>query len=424
MSVREVNFDGLIGPTHNHSGLSFGNLAASQNQGETSHPRAAASHGLAKMRLMMDLGLVQGVLPPPPRPNVRVLRELGFGGTDYEVLAAAARDEPEVFGWAMSASLMWTANAATVIAAPDSADGRIHLITANLAAMPHRALEASDTFAILSRIFGDDGRFAVHSPLPAGRHFGDEGAANHMRLARSHGELGNNIFVPGAAREARFPERQARRASAAVARLGGVTDPIFALQSRAAIEAGAFHNDVVAVANETVLLAHPQAYYNKAALYARIEAMGPGFHIIETEGVDLARAVSSYLFNSQLVSLPSGAMALIVPAETREDAIVWAEVQRILAADNPITEVHVADVRESMKNGGGPACLRLRVPMDEAALAAVRPGYILDDARWEALARTVEAAWPQTIAPSDLDNPALWDQVIAAQGALEKVFAS
>lgn len=423
MSLVEVNFDGLVGPTHNYCGLSPGNLASAANADATAHPRAAALQGLAKMRTVMGLGAVQGFLPPPPRPAVAALRSYGFAGEDAAVLRAAAETDPALFRAACSASSMWTANAATVIAEPDSGDGRVHIVCANLASMLHRAMEAADTFATLRRLFPADARFAVHAPLALGVHFGDEGAANHMRLAARHGEPGVNVFVHGARRQGRFPERQSLRASQAVARLAGVEAPVFALQAARAIEAGAFHNDVVAVANERVLLAHRDAFDDAGALVEALAARTPGFVHLEVDGVDLAAAVSSYLFNSQIITRPDGGMTLVAPAEAREDARVWAEVERILAGGGPIDQAVVADLRESMRNGGGPACLRLRVPLSPAALAAVDPRFILTEARIDALARLVEQAWPERIAPADLTEPALWGEARAAHAALERLMA-
>jgi succinylarginine dihydrolase len=407
LSVREINFDGLIGPTHNYAGLSLGNTASEANAGAVARPRQAALQGLAKMRVLMDLGLEQGFFPPLDRPAVEPLRALGFSGDDDAVLAAAARDEPAVFRAACAASSMWAANAATVIAAADSRDGRIHIVPANLSSMLHRAFEADGTTRLLRRVFTDAARFHVHDPLPFGRHFGDEGAANHMRVAPSHGARGVNVFIHGADRDGRYPERQSARASRAVARMAGVEAPVFVLQSAEAVQAGAFHNDVVAVANETVLLTHPQAFDDPAGLYAQIARRLPQAQVVELD-IPLASAVAGYLFNSQLVTLPDGDMALIAPAETCADPVAWAAVERLLAADNPVRRAVVVEVRESMRNGGGPACLRLRVPADEAARAAIDARFLLTPARWEALHRLVEAAWPDTVAADDLADPKFW----------------
>lgn len=422
MSAVEINFDGLPGPTHNYAGLSPGNVASQSNFGEVSYPRAAALQGLAKMRTVMELGLTQGFLPPPLRPAAQALRAFGFVGGDDEVLAAAAEQDLALFRAACSASSMWRANAATVLAAPDTADGRVHLVTANLAGMLHRSFEAGETFALLKRVFASEDRFAVHGPLPSARHFGDEGAANHMRLAASNGAPGLNVFAHGeATRGGNFPERQSLRASRAAARLAGLDEErtFYALQNAAAVQAGAFHNDVVAVANANVLFAHPEAFADPARLYGDLRSKLPNLHVVETFGVSLADAVSSYLFNSQLVSLADGGMALILPSDAKDNAAAWAAVQAALAADNPISRAVVVDVRESMRNGGGPACLRLRVPVDGPAKAGIDPRFILDAGRWETLARVVEAHWPEKIAADDLVKPDLWRQAREAHTALE-----
>src|SRR3954447_22212710 len=187
MPLVEINFDGIIGPSHNYSGLSLGNLASATNKGLVSHPRAAALQGLAKMRHNVRLGLTQGLLLPHRRPDRAWLAELG---TRLEDVPDSLR--PAAF----SASAMWAANAATVSPAPDTADGRCHLTVANLRTMAHRSHEWPETLAQLRLAFADERRFAVHAPVPAT--FGNEGAANHMRLAFTHDSPGLELFVYGA----------------------------------------------------------------------------------------------------------------------------------------------------------------------------------------------------------------------------------
>lgn len=418
MKTVEVNFDGLIGPTHNYTGLSLGNIASAKNAGGVSRPRAAALQGLGKMRLLMSLGLRQGFFLPHDRPNAAWLRSLGFAGSDAGVCAAAFAADPVLFHNAMSASPMWTANAATVSPAPDTADGRVHLTAANLSTMAHRSIEHAETHRQLSLMFADSRHFAVHPAVPG--KFGDEGAANFMRLCPSHAEKGVEVFVYGEDRQGRFPARQDRRASEAAARLNGVGDAIFWPQSDAAIQAGAFHNDVVAVANERVLFAHEQAFEDKEALYAELRRRLPEIEIVEVpaSAVSLEDAIGSYLFNSQLVTLPSGEMVLVLPKESEENARVKAWLEAMLAGNGPIRACHFIDVRESMRNGGGPACLRLRVAVSEAALSAIDPRFLLDAAKAEALERLIEAHWPESIAPGDLGNPALWETAWEARRAL------
>ena len=406
MALREINFDGIIGPSHNYAGLSLGNLASASHAGQVSHPRAAALQGLAKMRHNLALGLPQGFLLPLPRPNPAFLAAIGADGSEDVRLRAAA--------W--SASSMWTANAATVSPAPDTADGRCHLTAANLVTMPHRAQEWPDTVRQLRLAFADARHFAVHDAVPPC--FGDEGAANHMRMGTSHGAPGLEIFVYGTSGGA-FPARQHPQASRAVARLHGL-DParvLFVEQNPEAIAAGAFHNDVVAVANERVLFVHEQAFADPQGTYAAIRAALPGAEIVEVpaSAVSLADAIRSYLFNAQLVTLPSGEMALIVPTEAWEHPRVRAWLDGMLAGNGPIRQVLPVDVRQSMANGGGPACLRLRVVADPAT---VDPRFLLDEAKATRIAAVIAAHWPESIAPCEIGTEALAGRVIAARLAL------
>jgi succinylarginine dihydrolase len=406
MSLAEINFDGIVGPSHNYAGLSLGNIASASHAGNPSYPRAAALQGLEKMRgNLVRLG-VQGFLLPLPRPNRTLADGLALDGSEAPQLRAAA--------W--SASSMWTANAATVSPAPDTADGRCHLTAANLVTMLHRAQEWPDTKRQLGVAFGDTRHFAVHDAVPGS--FGDEGAANHMRLCESHNAPGVEVFVYGKT-GGRFPARQHEQASRIVARRHGLAPErtVFIEQNPDAIAAGAFHNDVVAVANGRVLFTHAEAFADQQGAYDAIRAAFPALEVVEvpSSAVTLQEAISTYLFNAQLLTLPSGEMALIVPEECRESPSVWGWVATMLAGNGPIRQVIPVDVRQSMANGGGPACLRLRVVCDPAT---VDPRFLLDEAKADLIERVIAAHWPQQIDPADLGSEALANSVIAARLAL------
>ena len=407
MALQEINFDGIIGPSHNYAGLSLGNLASTRNAFQVSHPRAAALQGIEKMRANLALGLAQGIFLPHPRPDRAWLAELG---------TTIAEAEPAIAASAMSASAMWAANAATVSPAPDTADGRCHLTVANLRTMAHRSHEWPWTLEQLQVAFANAAAFAVHPPVPPA--FGDEGAANHMRLAAAHDQPGLELFVYGNT-GGRFPARQHAQASKAIARLHRL-DPervLFVEQSEEAIAAGAFHNDVVAVANGPVLFAHEKAFADRDRVVAECSARLPEFELVEVSDaeVPLGDAITSYLFNAQLVSPPGGEMTLVLPSEARETPSVWGWLERHLAGNGPIRRVEVVDVRQSMANGGGPACLRLRVVADPAL---VDPRFMVDEAKLDRVADIVERSWPSEIHNQELQQPALISDIEAARRAL------
>lgn len=399
MPLVEINFDGLVGPSHNYAGLSLGNLASARNAGKLSYPRAAALQGLAKMRGNIDLGLAQGLLLPHPRPNAKWLESVGV-------------KHPPVTAWAMSAAAMWTANAATVSPAPDTSDGRCHLTVANLVTMPHRSHEWPYTLEQLRVAFAGP-EFAVHGPVPAP--LGDEGAANHMRFAATPGAPGVEVFVFGRS-GGPYPARQHLVACEAIGFRHGL-DParsLFVEQAPEAIAAGAFHNDVVAVSDGLTLFAHEQAFAGKDAFYAKLRRAVPDLTIVEVPAsrVSLADAIATYLFNAQLVTLPTGEQALILPSEARDHERVGPYLADLVAGNGPIRRLVFVDVRQSMANGGGPACLRLRVVADPAT---VDPRFMLDHARIDLIEKVVAAHWPEQIDPAELENETLVSAVEAAR---------
>lgn len=422
MKAFEVNFDGLVGPTHNYGGLSYGNVASQSNSQAQSNPREAARQGLAKMKALSDMGFVQGVLAPQERPDVAGLRRLGFVGSDAEVIAAAARDAMPILAASCSASSMWVANAATVSPSADTADGRVHFTAANLNCKYHRSIEHPTTSRVLAAMFADPAHFAHHAALPAVAQFGDEGAANHTRFCKDYGAPGVEFFVYGRAafdsrRPApqRYPARQTLEASQAVARLHGLSEAgtVYAQQNPTVIDQGVFHNDVIAVGNGEVLFHHQDAFLDTeqvlGELAMKLNQRGGHFQAISVprDQVSVEDAVRSYLFNSQLLTRADGRMLLIVPEECRANPRVWDYLQALTAGNGPIAQVQVFDLKQSMQNGGGPACLRLRVALNEQELAAVNPGVIMTASLYERLTQWVDRHYRDRLSDADLADPQL-----------------
>lgn len=419
--MREWNFDGLVGPTHNYAGLSTGNVASRSNQGRISNPKAAALQGLDKMRFVRDLGVAQAVLAPQSRPNLPFLRCLGFVGSAADVIAQASQiDHGHWLRLACSAASMWTANAATVAPSTDTKDGRLHLVPANLQAMMHRSIEAEQTHRLLSAIFADPHHFCVHPPLPGGGQLADEGAANHTRLWSPGNAAvhllawGRSAYNTDIAAPQRFPARQTLESSAALARLLHLSTQATVLhqQDPEGIDAGAFHTDVLAVGNANVLLTHEKAFVDLQSLIAILRSQVPELRVCVASDADLplADAISSYPFNSQLLSVGEKEMVIVAPIEAEENPRANAYLSRVVSEIDEVKAVHYLDLRQSMSNGGGPACLRLRVPMTDQQSQALGGRVILDEALEADLRAWVERHYRDRLAPEDLLDPQLWKE--------------
>lgn len=437
MNAFEINFDGLIGPTHNYAGLSYGNIASTQHARAESNPRAAVLQGLEKMKLVMDLGVKQGVIPPQERPDLETLKRLGFRGSERDIVESAARDSPFALAACYSASSMWTANAATVSPSVDSTDGRVHSTPANLISNAHRFVESPFTARILKALFPDESAFVHHQPLPGSVHFSDEGAANHTRLCSSQGERGIQLFVYGRSAFAPsdrvprvYPARQTFEASRAIARLHRLSPDktVFAAQNPAAIDAGVFHNDVISVGNENVFLYHSLAFRDTESVVRELRSRFRDYCkdelvLIEasSDEVPIEDAVSSYLFNSQLITLPDRSMCLIAPVECEENQRAASFLSRVVTEKNPISGVRFVDLRQSMRNGGGPACLRLRVTLTEREYALTRQGVYLTDSLYEDLKVWANRYYRDRLRPEDLADPSLPDESRSALDELSQI---
>lgn len=427
----EANFDGLVGPTHNYAGLSFGNVASLSNAAAVSNPRAAAKQGLKKAKALADMGMVQGMLAPQERPDLHTLRRIGFTGSDAEVLNKAAKQAPALLRACCSASSMWTANAATVSPSADCRDGKLHFTPANLVDKLHRSIEPITTGNILAATFNNDKHFSHHQHLPEHASFGDEGAANHTRLCREYGETGIELFVygqeatnPAAPKPTKYPARQTLEASQAIARLHQLDDDntVYISQNPDVIDQGVFHNDVIAVGNQNVLFYHEQAFLDTQNKLNEIkQKFGDSpLHFIEvpTNQVGIQDAVKTYLFNTQIITLPSGEMAIIAPTNCQENEAVHAYLQEVVTLGTPIKQVHYFDVKQSMQNGGGPACLRLRVAMNDTEVAAVNQHTLMNDVLFSKLNNWIDKHYRDRLSVEDLADPQV---LIESRTALDEL---
>ena len=434
----EVNFDGLVGPTHNYSGLSYGNIPSEKNQNTLSNPKEAALQGLEKMKFLADLGVKQAVLPPHERPFIPALRLLGFTGTYELILKTALQKTPKILHAVGSASAMWTANAATISPSIDSVDQHVHFTPANLSSKFHRSIEYQTTSRILKAIFKSTIHFTHHDVLIPGTSFTDEGAANHCRFSQSYGGIGIQLFIyggytlqPNSLFPKKYPARQAYEASSAITRLHQLFPErfLFVQQTPKSIDAGAFHADLVAVSNKNVFFFHEEAFLQKAAMLENLNKKLENYCDtslktleIKTKDIPLQDAIDTYLFNSQIVSLPNGSMVLICPQECQNHARIGPFLENFTQnKDNPISRVHYVDIRQSMQNGGGPACLRLRVPLTNLEIESTHQAVFLDEQLYLKLKDWINKHYRDKLTPEDLADPKLLQESYQALDELTKL---
>lgn len=426
-TVKEVNFDGLVGPTHLYSGLSHGNLASKKNKGDLASPKQAALQSIKKMQMMLDLGLIQAVLPPQRRPNLDLLKNLGFSGSDSQIIDKAFKSAPELLSMVYSASSMWSANAATVSPSCNTSDQKLHITPANLISHIHRGQEAKFIYNVLKQIFANKKYFAVHEPLPAMLPFSDEGAANHNVICNNHGERGLEFFVYGERqKDSIFLPRQGIKASEAIIRRHNLLDNFkLGLQNSKAIDKGVFHNDVICTVNENVILYHEEAFANKNIINEIIEDLD--FEIypicVKSSELKVEEAVKSYLFNSQIITVSNNPkkMLIIIPSESYEDPATKRVLEKIILQNNPISDYKVVDCRQSMKNGGGPACLRLRIALNSEELSNVSGKVLLNQEICARLIGWVSKHYRDELSFYDLRDPCLITEVNAALDELTDI---
>ena len=432
MSFIEAQIDRVVGPTHHFGGLGVGNVASQMHAGQASNPQAAAFQGLDKMRLVAGLGVPQLILPPQPRPDFHLLTALGYRGTPAEILRMVLEDDPSVLSAATSCSAMWTANAATVTPSCDSDQGTLMMTVANLSASLHRSIEATVTCKELGRLFNTG--FEVRDALPGGASMRDEGAANHMRLSSPDGQVGVNVFVHGDGPpepHVHWP-RQTLATGKAIARCHGLKEhDVFHLkQNPEAIDAGAFHNDVVAMSHQDLLIHHesafaPESRSEMSRLQSRFqEVVERPLRVlrIASDELTLEDAINTYFFNSQVISTSTSGKttwSILCPVQVQRHTGANQLIQR-LCAEDVFDAVHFVDLGQSMDGGGGPACLRLRVPIAQHELARLAESAFWNETLDSDLRDIISDRYPRRLQLADLADAEICQQALETQRLLSE----
>jgi succinylarginine dihydrolase len=319
---------------------------------------------------------------------------------------------------------MWTANCATVVPSSDSKDGKTHFTVANLNNKFHRCIEHETSFRILKSVFADESHFVHHTALTPSDTLGDEGAANHTRFCKTQDGPGFHFWVygkqalaPHKPQPKKFPARQTREACECLVEQSGLSTEcfLFAQQDPKTIDKGVFHNDVISVGNGGFFLCHEKAFLSQKEVLKKLKV---GFQkrcgdelqilIIKESELSVKDAVSSYLFNSQLISTTKDKMLLVAPIECEKNPKAKALCKKITAdKKNPIDEILFLDLRQSMNNGGGPACLRLRVVLSNEEEKKCNQKVLLNNKTFDFLEGWIKKYYRDKLSPSDLADPKL-----------------
>lgn len=433
--VFEVNFDTLVGPTHNYSGLSADNLACLENENLPSNPKEAALQGLKKMKFLADLGIKQVVLPPQERPLIHALEQLGFFGKEEDILKTVSIKNSHLLSACSSSAYMWTANAATCTPSMDSLDKKFHLTPANLVNEFHRTIEVPQRAYLFKNLFKDSSFFRVHPPLKASSMLADEGAANHTRLCPNHASQGLHFFVYGRiglqdrlVNTKQFYPRQTLEASQAIARFHQIppSHTFFAEQNPEAIDHGVFHNDVICFGNENMLLYHEKAFVNTESVIGELKELY--YNIFKQQliciqvpdaKISLQEAVKTYFFNSQLITLSNHKKILIIPQECERSQVIAPFIKELQHNYPEIESVQSFDLSQSMRNGGGPACLRLRIVLTDEEIATLPPSIFMNDKLHQRIEELINTHYRDQLYPSELSQISLLNE---SRIALQKLY--
>ena len=142
---------------------------------------------------------------------------------------------------------------------------------------------------------------------------------------------------------------------------------------------------------------------------------------VSEQELSVEDAVSSYLFNSQLLGRSDGKMMLLCPNECQQNEAARAVTEKIVEDENPIEQVLFMDLRQSMNNGGGPACLRLRVTLNQQEEQKMHQGIVFNQALDHKLVDWVERHYREQLAPGDLSDPNLITECQVAFDELESI---
>ena len=317
---------------------------------------------------------------------------------------------PKYLSTISSSSFMWMANSATVSPSVDHKDNKLHITPSNLALTPHRSLEINQTQFLFSELFNNTDQFRVHLPSP--NYFRDEGAANHIRFAPSLESKGLHLMVYSCESEQiekdvtdSFPGRQTKEASKFIIQQQGVSDSqvVFAKQNSDSVQQGIFHNDVISSGHLDLFITHELAFEDTNLVINDLQSKYYALHkenlnvvVIKESMLSIKECVLTYFFNMQIISPNSNDMELILPMECLGNQRIQTVLTYIQEKEERIKDIHYVQLNESMKNGGGPACLRLRLQLTMPQWTVIPSKFKFNDKLYKDLIEIIQTNYPES----------------------------
>ncbi len=413
MKHKQIFVDGIIGPTYHYGGMAVGNVLSQAHKHQESYPKKAALEGLEKMNQVRQLGCLQYVLPPLCKDVDRLLSLWGYEQGDMTSrLKALGYAHPYYLSALFSGASAWVANSCHITPSCDALDGICHITPANLVSCFHRHLDVDGYRDFLHQLFLNDELFQIYDPLPVV--YTDEGMANTIRLSGGN-ELGLYLHVYGKTLSQRFtrtfPARQTKEAFDRICYTHKRQDSMDIQQSPFAIDAGVFHNDVIAFGSHNLLVLHEHAFDNQVDVLNSItdryqSKYGEPLHVYEVsnEVLSLDEAVHTYFFNSQLILVEKNTFHLLIPSRAMSHSGVKKSLKRLSKLKGLSITVHEVSCEESIKNGGGPACLRFFSVLNKAEHKAINSKFLLTDEMYEQWFQFIQTHYPDTLSFDDLKD--------------------
>ena len=114
-------------------------------------------------------------------------------------------------------------------------------------------------------------------------------------------------------------------------------------------------------------------------------------------------------------------MQLILPEEVKDfsNCMSWLDKLKQIS---DVKTFNFVDIRQSMMNGGGPACLRLKVILNEEEQNNLNQKFLMNNKKLDSIKLLIEREYRDVLYPDDLKDPSLLDESRRVLDELTQIF--